>query len=91
MITHLEIQLALAFGVAAIILFINFTHIVPVISGEKPLYALAMLPWFVTVGGLYWWHRMSVKAKTRYDQFLKNSPGKEIDASEIEHGPGHPV
>jgi hypothetical protein len=41
--------------------------------------------------GLGFWGWSKRKFATRYDTFLANSPGKEIDDSGINHGPGHPV
>lgn len=92
MITHLEIQMWLAVGVAALVLTVHFfTVVLPIWRCVKEGTGLTYLPWFAAlVGVLAWWYS-SRKAARRYETFLKNSPGKEIDDSEIHHGPGHPV
>jgi uncharacterized protein DUF6610 len=41
--------------------------------------------------GLGIWYQRRALAQRKYDEFLKNSPGKSVDASGIEFGVGHPV
>lgn len=92
LITHLEIQLWLAVGVAALVLLVHFLTVVwPVWHGEKVGTGITYLPWAATLVGLasWWWFRL--KARRRYNNFLANSPGKKIDTTGIVHGAGHPV
>jgi hypothetical protein len=92
LITHLEIQMYLAIGVALLVLATHFfTDVLPVWQKTKPGTGLTYLPWAAAVIGLGFWAWSKRKFATRYDTFLANSPGKEIDDSGINHGPGHPV
>jgi hypothetical protein len=92
MITHLEIQMWLAAGVAVLVLVVHFfTDVLPVWKCVKTGTGLTYLPWFAALVGIAGWVYSSRKASNRYETFLHNSPGKEIDDSQIQHGPGHPV
>ncbi len=92
LITHLEIQLFLAIGVGLLVLALHFfTVVLPVWQKAKEGTGLTYLPWVTALAGIFvwWWSRK--KASDRYTNFLKNSPGKEIDDAGISHGTGHPV
>ena len=92
MINHLEIQFWLAFSVAGVVLLVHaITNVIPQISGAKPASLLSALPWLTALAGIWFGWRAHEKARTRYETFLRNSPGKEIDDSGIQHGPGHPT
>jgi hypothetical protein len=92
LITHLEIQMYLALGVALLVLTTHFfTIVLPVWQKEKVGTGLMYLPWAATLIGLAFWGWSKRKFATRYKIFIANSPGKEIDDSSINHGPGHPV
>jgi hypothetical protein len=91
-ITHLEIQMWLAAGVAGLVLIVHFVTIwLPVWHNSKEGTGLTYLPWLATLAGLFVWWWSKRKAARRYETFLANSPGKPIDDSGITHGPGHPV
>jgi len=92
MITHLRIQLWLAVGVGTLVLLYHFiATVLPTLSSTAPIRWLATLPYLGAVIVAFAWLRSWWRAKTRYETFLKNSPGKQIDASGIQDGPGHPV
>ncbi|MEA2870141.1 MAG: hypothetical protein QOH67_117 [Hyphomicrobiales bacterium] len=93
MITHLEIQMALAVAVALLVLLFHLmTVVIPIYCyGTKAGTGLTALPWIVAVVGVFAWAYSRSKARRRYETFLRNSPGKAIDASTIQHGPGHPT
>jgi hypothetical protein len=92
LITHLEIQILLALGVALLVLGMHFfTVVLPVWQKAKEGSGLTYLPWAAALMGIAVWLWSRKKAATRYATFLKNSPGKEIDDSGITHGSGHPV
>jgi hypothetical protein len=92
LITHLEIQIFLALGVALLLLATHFfTVVIPVWQKAKEGTGLTYLPWAVALADIAVWWWSQKKAADRYTTFLKNSPGKEIDDSGISHGPGHPV
>lgn len=92
MITHLRIQLGLAVSTGALVLLYHFiSTVLPTLSFTAPIRWLSTLPYFgaamVAVVWFYSWKRASV----RYETFLRNSPGKTVDTTGIQHGPGHPV
>lgn len=92
LITHLEIQMYLAVGVAMLVLAMHlFTVVLPIWQKAKIGTGLTYLPWVVAVIGLGFCGWSKRKFATRYETFIANSPGKEIDDSGINHGPGHPV
>ena len=92
MITHLEIQRGLALAVAGLVLLYDLIVVVlPTLSLAASIRWLGTFPWFGLAGMLWVWHWSRRKAKKRYATFLTNSPGRSIDASGLEHGPGHPV
>jgi hypothetical protein len=93
MIGHLKLQMWLAVGIAVLVLSIQLN------STMLPLFHRCFagsqlqnfLPWIlVSVGGCIWYyqHRHSMK---KYREFLRNSPGKEVDTAGIEFGVGHPT
>ncbi|HEX4105520.1 MAG TPA: hypothetical protein VHX92_04750 [Rhizomicrobium sp.] len=92
MITHLRIQLWLAVSTGGLVLLYHFISVVlPTLSPSAPIRWLSTFPYFgaAIVAGVWvysWW-----RSVVRYETFLKNSPGKEIDTSGIQHGPGHPT
>ena len=90
-ITHLEIQMLLAFGVAGLVLVVHYFTVVKVVWAGAEGTGLTYLPWAASVFGIIAWLWFRNKSRSRYDTFLKNSPGIEIDDSDISHGPGHPV
>jgi hypothetical protein len=92
MITHLEIQFGLALAIAVLVLTYHFVTIVaPTLSFGAPVRWLSTLPWIGAIALLGVWWFSSKRAKDRYANFLRNSPGKIIDTTGIQHGPGHPV
>jgi hypothetical protein len=92
MITHLEIQKWLAVGVAALVLLVHAFEVdIPAVRAGQWLMPIDALPWLAAVVGVWAWHVSSRKALSRYETFLRNSPGKPVDASSIKDGPGHPT
>jgi hypothetical protein len=92
MITHLSIQLWLAVGTGGLVLLYHFfSTVLPTLSWNAPIRWPATLPYIGAGIVAFVWARSSHRARTRYAAFVKNSPGKKIDASGIVHGPGHPV
>jgi hypothetical protein len=91
MITHLRIQLWLAAAVFLVLLIHFVTVIIPVYQHTKEGTGLTALPWGVALFGAITWRYWYDRAKSRYETFLRNSPGKPVEADDIQHGPGHPV
>lgn len=93
-INHLEIQLWLAVVIWALVLVAHGVEVIipaiPINSSPKSSWTAA-LPWAASVGVIFVWLWSIRKAKERYESFLENSPGIEIDDTGIHRGPGHPV
>lgn len=91
MIEHLKLQLALGIGLGLIVLFYHFfQNIKPSLSTDPiSLTALNCAPYFIVL--LAWGYLVDLNRKLakKYDEFIRNSPGKDIDASNIEYGVGH--
>ncbi|HVV27972.1 MAG TPA: hypothetical protein VHC40_08400 [Rhizomicrobium sp.] len=92
MITHLRIQLWLAVGTGGLVLLYHFmATVLPTLSLDAPIRWLGILPYLATMAVAIVWYQSAANAKSRYETFLKNSPGKPMDGTSIQHGPGHPV
>jgi hypothetical protein len=67
------------------------TNVIPVCQHTKKGTGLTALPWVVALFGAMWWRYWYDRAKSRHENFLRNSPGKPVETDDIQHGPGHPV
>jgi len=91
MMTHLGIQWALGLGVAVLVLLYHFlTEVLPgfgqPITSFEPL---RTLPYLFGLVVFVYVANLREKRLSDYDEFLKNSPGKDIDASNVDFGGGH--
>ncbi len=91
MLIHLRIQAALGLGVAVLILGYHFlTRVLPDLDAPWTNFELQrMLPYvflILILPFLCWIRKHRNKS---YAEFLKNSPGKQIDTSGIAYGVGH--
>ncbi|GHA22133.1 hypothetical protein GCM10008090_34960 [Arenicella chitinivorans] len=91
MIEHLKLQFSLGSGLGAIVLFYHLSEvIIPAIqSKESSLEVINAVPYILVISAA--WYLMDLKRKLvkKYEEFLANSPGKDIDASDINYGVGH--
>jgi hypothetical protein len=91
MITHLRIQYALGVGIGLIVLAFHFlTEIWPRFSTSFHDFKVApAMPYGMSILiALYLWN-LAARCERKYKEFLKNSPGKEIDTTGIDYGEGH--
>lgn len=93
MLTHLRLQRALALGIAAFVLWVHFINVVaPFFAhGLHKASITNVFPWVAAVVGLLVWGESYSRGVSRYEEFLRNSPGKPIDTSGITFGIGHPT
>ena len=90
MISHLKIQRALGFSVGGVILFSHFwIELLPWIKGCEEFTIINLMPWVLSFAGGVFCLRTSDQKKQNYKEFILNSPGIEIDTSEINYGSGH--
>ena len=91
MITHLRIQYALGIGIGVIVLAFHFlTEVSPHFSTSFRDFKIApAMPYGMTIAvALYLWN-LAARCERKYEEFLENSPGKEIDTTGINYGEGH--
>lgn len=91
MLTHLKIQYALGIGLGGIVLLFHFiVRILPgfslPLSYFDPVLSLPYVILFISIIYLYFLRR---NRKESYEEFLKNSPGINIDTKGIRYGVGH--
>lgn len=72
-------QIIFVFIILLIVLLYHFLDVIlPFLSPKNPFDFVKMIPYAVTIGGgiwLYWFHR---KRRTDYNDFKRNSPGKDM-------------
>ncbi|OCW20884.1 hypothetical protein C9382_12035 [Pseudomonas aylmerensis] len=91
MIYHLRIQMALGLVLAMLVLGYHFVdRVVPGFSLPISDFSVARsLPYilaFVSSGYLFWLKRLNIK---KYEEFLRESPGKTINTTGTQYGVGH--
>lgn len=91
MISHLRIQLFLSFGLIIIVLIYHFsTQIYPGFNLSWPNFKPEkFIPYIISITS-YFFLKSFVKGKNqRYEEFIKRSPGKEMETQEDETAIGH--
>ena len=96
MLTHIRIQLYLGFGVGALVLLHHvlseILKMCPCVSSPPiPFRWEVILPYVAAVGAFVYARHVRSRRIASYEEFLKNSPGIEIDTTGIDYGTGHPI
>jgi hypothetical protein len=93
MITHLRIQYALGLGFAA--LFVSYHFVRRVLPGiHEPIQNFEVsrsLPYLTCLAAAIFLVHLRKNRIASYQEFLKNSPGIEVNTAGIDYGVGHPV
>ena len=91
MITHLRIQYFLGVGIAILVVAFHFyTRVWPGLGESMNTFEPPrILPYAVGILGTFWLWRLRNDRNKSYAEFLKNSPGIQVDAKGIEYGIGH--
>ncbi len=91
MISHLKIQYALGIALAAIMVLLHFvTRVVPGFSEPwSHLDVQRALPYTVVAAALIYLKTFARRERTRYEEFLTNSPGATVNSAGIVYGMGH--
>lgn len=91
MIYHLRIQMML--GVALVLMVLSYHFYVQVVPGfDLPLKNISLvrcLPYLLTFGAAVYLFRLKNDCKTKYEEFLRESPGKVVDTAGTSFGIGH--
>lgn len=91
MLTHLKIQYALGVGLGTLVLIYHFySRIVPgfklPISNLDPIRGL---PYALVIVAIIYLYCLRKNRNDSYKEFLKNSPGIEVDTKGVQYGVGH--
>lgn len=91
MLTHLKIQCALGAGIAIIVIIYHLSErVLPGLSlPMSDFQVLRALPYVLTIGAAFYLWKIRRARNEAYEEFLKNSPGKAVDASKKDYGIGH--
>jgi hypothetical protein len=90
MISHLRIQRGLALAIATLVLIFHFLKVIlPIWQSSVKFDVLNTAPWIIAIGGIVIWIQSIISNRTKYSEFLRNSPGADIDTSGIEYHSGH--
>lgn len=91
MISHLRIQYSLGVGLGLLILLYHFfVRVLPGINATISDFEIARtLPYIITIISFFYLFNVRNEKNRNYDEFVKNSPGIEIDTTDINYGSGH--
>lgn len=91
MIEHLKIQLALAFGLATIVILYHFSErVYPGLSSAWNLFEpMRAGPYLIFILAFFYLFNLKKKCRTKYKEFIDNSPGVDVDTLAINYGVGH--
>jgi hypothetical protein len=91
MITHLRIQMALGFGLVFIVLLYHFfTRVYPGFTASMANFEpIRGLPYVTLIVAGVYCLRVAAGRNAAYTEFVRNSPGIDIDTGQIAYGAGH--
>lgn len=91
MIEHLRLQLALGLGLGLIVLIYHFVErVVPGFSNPICNFELLRsVPYALVLASTVYLFALKKKLKEKYQEFIDNSPGKNIDTTSVVFGVGH--
>lgn len=95
-ITHIRIQRWLGLFIGGLVLLYHFlTEVLktcPCISSQATAFRWELLLPYITAVGIFIGTYLLRKNRMKsYEEFIKNSPGIDIDTSGIDYGVGHPI
>ena len=93
MLTHLKIQFALAIGIIAVVVAFHFwTRVLPGFGAPfTALEPLRAFPYATMIPGFIFLRHLRQQRDRSYQEFLANSPGREIETDAVRYGSGHPT
>ena len=94
--THIRIQWWLGLFIGGLVLLYHFfteaLKICPFISSPATDFRLELtLPYIAAVVIFIWTLRLRKHRIKSYDEFIKNSPGIDVDTTGVDYGVGHPI
>lgn len=91
MIEHLRIQLALGVGLGLLVLLYHFVdRVMPGFSAPWSNFdPVRTLPYVVVIAAFIYLTKVKKDTNKKYQEFIGNSPGKNVDTKGINYGIGH--
>ena len=91
MIEHLRIQLSLGLTLGGLVLLYHFIdRVVPGISASYEHFdPKRCLPYLVVIAAVAYLLWVKRDMQNKYQEFISNSPGVEVDTTGIQYGIGH--
>jgi hypothetical protein len=93
MISYFRIQAGLSFAIALLVLIFHFVkRVLPGLHAPLSTFDPSRsLPYLAAIGSTILCSMLAYDRRVAYENFKKNSPGIDIDASSVEFGRGHTV
>jgi len=91
MITHLKVQMYLGLAIATLILLYHFyDRVFPGLCRPIEFFEpLRAMPYIAVTACIILLLKLQKKKSRDYVEFIENSPGKIIDSTSVNYGPGH--
>ena len=90
MISHLKIQWRLGVSVLVLVLIFHiYAVLIPICKGTTKFEIFNAAPWIIAIAGCFIWYNIAKSGEKKYAEFLRNSPGIEVDTSGVEYRSGH--
>jgi hypothetical protein len=90
MLGHLKIQFFLGIVLLAIVILYHLgTRVVPSLAACGSIDLSLCLPYLVLLASIVYLILLKRNRNESYAEFLRNSPGAEVDTTGIEYGVGH--
>ena len=91
MIEHLRIQQALGLGLSGLVIIYHFLdRVIPGFSAPLSSFdPVRAMPYALVIVAFFYLKRLWNHTREKYEEFLSNSPGIEINTEGISYGVGH--
>ena len=91
MIEHLRLQFALGIGLGAIVLLYHFfERVLPGLSAPWSNFdPMRSIPYILVFFSIIYLLLLKKRCIEKYNEFLSNSPGADVDTSGVDYGIGH--
>lgn len=90
MLSHLRIQRMLGVVVGVLVLGVHFYKtVIPAVVAQSSIEFVNIIPWLILVSGMWVCFSKARDDDVKYDEFLRNSPGIEVDTTGVSYGIGH--
>lgn len=93
MIEHLRIQQALGLGLSSLVIIYHFLdRVAPGFSAPFSNFdPIRVMPYVLVIVAVLYLRKLWSNTKEKYEEFLRNSPGIDVNTDGISYGTGHGV